>query len=70
MIRSRYGHRPMWLVLKILAVFAVIWWWLLAGSRSHCPRCGVDLEEDYGVDSGIRHTYTRNACACGWRRDG
>ena len=62
----------LWLVLKILIGFIVfwivLWYWLLVGSRSHCPRCGSDLEVDYGR-GGISHTVVSRSCACGWRRD-
>ena len=59
----------LWLLLKILLGLAILWYWLLVGSRSHCPRCGADLDEEYGPEMGVRFTKRRAVCACGWRAD-
>ncbi len=55
-----------WL-LWILFGLAVFWLWVFFGSRSHCPRCGRDLTEEYGLETGTgRLRRTRTSCGCGW----
>ena len=63
----------LWFLLKLLLAlllgYVILWYWLLVGSSSHCPRCGADLDEEYGPPMGVPNIRRRTHCACGYVAD-
>lgn len=51
----------MWLVWLILGIVIVVVW-IMYGSKRLCPRCGIELADDFGAPwRKVDH------CVCGWR---
>ncbi|MFT3699598.1 MAG: hypothetical protein QM831_41000 [Kofleriaceae bacterium] len=53
------------IVLLVVGGIALFFLWLVFGTSSLCPNCGVDLRV---TTRGPVPGPMRNSCACGWRR--
>ena len=51
----------MWLLWVLLAI-ALFWVWFFVGFSGHCPRCGVELPDDYAYPGAKVDGCPR----CGW----
>ena len=52
----------MWL-LWVLAAILLFWVWFFVGFAGHCPRCGVELPDEYAWP----HRKADHCPRCGWQ---
>jgi hypothetical protein len=47
----------------VLLAIALFWVWFFVGFSGHCPRCGVELPDDFAYPG----TKVDGCPRCGWR---